>query len=125
MRAAVAHRDTKTLGIPDNDISSPFAGRLQDRQAQEISGHNCVRTLLVYLFDKLPVVMNRAVRAGILQKGTEDRLVEFEFFMVPNNEFDSMRLRAGAHDFDGLRMTGIGHKKCLTLWAILNCKTHG
>ena len=104
VRAAVAQRHAKALRAADGDVRAKFAGRLEQRQRQQIGGDGDQRAGRVRLFHEAAVIVNRAERVGILHQRAENLFAELESFVIADDDFNAQRFGAGLDNFDGLRM---------------------
>ena len=89
VRAAVAQRHAKALRAADGDVRAEFAGRLDQREREQIRGHRDERAGRMGLSDERRVIVNRAERIGILHQRAEDLFAEFENFRDRQRRFRS------------------------------------
>ena len=61
--------------------------------------------------NKFSVIVNCAVCGWILHKCAKNGVVEFEARKVVDLDLDTERLRAGTHDFNGLRVAIVRDEK--------------
>ena len=67
VRAAEAHRHAEALGRTDNYIRAPFTRWGEQRQREQVGGHQHQRTARVQCFDERTIVAHIATGARILQ----------------------------------------------------------
>src|SRR4029077_7032971 len=70
------------------------------------------------------IVKNLPVCRRILNQSTEERGAEVPGVVIANDYIDPERFRTGFHYGYGLRMTGIGHKKCPSRRLLPERKAH-
>ena len=115
VRSAETKGDTKALCASNCNVGAEFARRFYQRKRQNIGCDNDERAGVVCLFNKLGVVINRAVGRRILDERAENGIVQFEPREVVDLNLDSERFRAGADDFDCLRMAIVGDEKSFSI----------
>ena len=71
MRTAVAHRHAESLRRTDHRVGAPFARRREQRQREDIGGHDDLRVLRVERRGELAVIAHVARRTRILQQHGE------------------------------------------------------
>lgn len=76
MGTAIPCRDTESGRIPDHDVCSPFSGRLELGQGQEISRGNNQSTELVRRLCKCGPILDVAINVRVLNKNTTDVRLE-------------------------------------------------
>ncbi len=68
VRAAVEERDAEALGGADHDVGTHRAGRLEQRQREQVGGHDGEGVALVGGLDQRPRVEDAAGGAGVLHQ---------------------------------------------------------
>ena len=111
VRSAVAERHAEALRTADSDVRAKFARRLDERERQQIRGDGEHRASSVDFFREARIIVNRAERVGILHERTKNFLGEGKGFVIADDDFNPKRLRAGANDFDVLRMAVFGNEE--------------
>ena len=122
MRSSVTQWHAKTLGTADGDVRAEFAGRLYERERQQIRGDGEHGTGGVGFFREAGIIMNRAERIRILHECAENFVVEHKGLVTAHHHFDLQRRGAAADDFDGLRMAYFGDEEKIP--TILEPGTH-
>src|SRR6266536_2872743 len=105
MRPTVSEGHAQTLRVAHRDIGAEFSRWFQERQCKKIRSDNDQRASIVRLPNEFAVIIDRAVRGGILDKSAKNSVLEFEAREIADDEFDTERFRAGAHDCNSLRVT--------------------
>src|SRR6266550_2118658 len=98
-------RNPETLRVAHRDIGAEFSRWFQERQCKNIRSDNDQRAGIVRLPNEFAVIIDRAVRGGILDKSAKNSVLEFEAREIADDELDTERFRAGAHDCNNLRVT--------------------
>ena len=121
VRSAVTERHAEALRAADGDVRAEFAGRLDEREREQIRGDGEHRAGGVGFFREAGVIVNRAERVGILHERAENFFAERKIFVVADDDFDAQRLCARADDFDGLRMAVFGDEENIPAIACSRC----
>ena len=106
MRAAVAERHAEALGVSDRDVRPPLARRGEQRQREQVRGHDHQRPGGVCGGRQRAVIAHRAVRRRILEEDGAHARTDVELRRVADDHGHAACRRARAHDVDGLRMAG-------------------
>ncbi len=125
MRPAVSHRHTEPLRTADRHVRAELAGRLQERNGQEVGCHHHQCFLLMDLANERLIIQNYSVCRGILEQHPERLFVQREFSVVTDNDGNSQRFGARLDHRDGLRMTSLGNEKGVLAFASLQSVAHG
>ena len=115
VRAAIAHRHAEALRRADGDVGAEFAGRGEQRQRQQIGGHDGERALGVQRRDRRPQVAHRARCARILQERRRTRRPVEVGEGIADDRRPAERLGARAQHRDGLRMQSASTKNDFAL----------
>ncbi len=110
VRAAETERHAEALAVADHDVGAPFARRGQDRERQQVGGHDHHRACGMQVLTSSAVVAHFAVDARVLQQHAEAGFLKF--FDVGRRDgahFDADRFGAGLDDLAGLRQHVVGH----------------
>ncbi len=110
MRSAVAHRHAEALGRADDDVGTPFAGRREQRQRQNIGGDDDEPAACVHRVDERTQVADVAVCAGVLKKHGE-RIGARGVRRMADHDLDAERRGARAHDVLRLREHVVGDEQ--------------
>src|SRR5690349_4858474 len=102
--AAVAERNAEALGIADGDVGSPFAGRRQQGEREEIGrrGHEGARRMRGFAYGS--EVANRAISGRILEQRADHVAFKLEGVRIGGDNLDAAGGRARAYDGDRLRV---------------------
>ena len=72
VRPPVAHRHAEALGAADGDVRPELAGRPQEREGEEVCGHDDQSPAGVGALAEAPVVADRPARVGVLDQDPGD-----------------------------------------------------
>ena len=111
VRSAVAHRHAEALRVADDDVGTPFAGRRQQRQCEQVGRHAEKGVFCVNGIGDGAHVVDRPGRRRILRQHAEKLARLDQLRRRADDDLDAERLRARLHDVDGLRMTIAGYDK--------------
>ena len=111
MGAAVAHGHPEPLGRAHGDVRPELAGRLQERERQEVGGDDAEGSRRVGLREESRKVMDGAVRVRVLDQDAEAARGDWVGAVVPGDDLDPQRLRPGPHDVEGLGVAGVGDEE--------------
>ena len=111
------------MSASDGNVRAEFAGRFNQSQCEQIGCDGYYGTGGVGLFDETGVIVNGAIRVGILNQRTENFFIKLEGGKVAHNHFDAQRFRAGFHYVDVLRVAILGNEKDVP--SIFQRVTHG
>ncbi|CUK20922.1 hypothetical protein RUE5091_04573 [Ruegeria denitrificans] len=103
VRAAIAHRNAKALGRTDGDIRAHLAGRLQQRQRQDVGGDDSNCLMLMQRRDLFGEVTHVTMGARILEDRAKHRAC-VQRIGISDLYLDAQRLGAGFNDRDSLRV---------------------
>mmetsp|Transcript_1234 Transcript_1234/g.2447 ORF Transcript_1234/g.2447 Transcript_1234/m.2447 type:complete len:355 (+) Transcript_1234:1912-2976(+) len=110
MRPAVAKRHAKALRRADGDVRAHGARLFQQRQRQQIGGHDSDGLVLVQSRDQVGGIRESAEGAGVLEQGAKD-LLGLHAVTSRDLNLDPQRLGPGLDDRDGLGMTVLVHEE--------------
>ncbi len=96
------------MSAPHGDVGAPLAGRLEQREGEEVGRRRHERSHRVRLAADLLVVLDSPVRRRILHQRTDHAGPELETRGVRDDRLDAARLGPRAHHGDGLRVTPLG-----------------
>ena len=111
VRAAVAQRHAEALRRTDDNVGTPFAGRLEQAERQQVCRDDRQRARLVRRGDHTRIVTDRTVGGRILQQHAEHIVVELHRRRRGDDNAQAQGSSAGAHDGNGLRMAVGGDHK--------------
>ena len=103
MRAAITHRDTKTLCGTNRNIGSEFARRRKKQQTHKVASNCYESAMLVCRFAKSPIVVDLAIARGVLHNCTEIFSAPFMGTVIANDDFNTKRQCSCPNDFERLR----------------------
>ena len=104
VRATVAERHAEALRVSDRDVGPPFAGRSEQREREQVGGHDHQGTGRVCGGRKSAIVPHRTVGRRILDHDRADGRVDIEPRRVADDHRHPACRRARAHHVDRLRM---------------------
>ena len=110
VRTAVAHRHAEALRRADDGVGAPLAGRLQQRQREEIGGDHDVAARSVDGRHHRRVIAHVTVHGRVLQQHAED-VRRRRGTCRTDDDLDVERRRARAHDVERLRQHFVGDEK--------------
>ncbi len=113
VRATESHRQTEALVGTEHYVGTPFAGRRDEGEAEQVGGHGHLHSL-GFPFGNLGAVVDdftELVRA--LDDDAEIFLVGFELVDVVHYNLDALEVGAGLDDLDALREQVAGHEELL------------
>ena len=105
MRAPIPKRHAEALRTTDSNVSTEFAGRLQERQCKQVCRNNEQTTGVMHPFGETPVVMNCTICRRILDNRAENRFIEIYFLMVTDAQLDTEGFSARLQHRNCLWMT--------------------
>ncbi len=116
--ATGAHGHAKALGGAHHDVGALFAGGRDQREGQQVGGHDEGGLLGVRLFHIGAQVVDAAAGGGVL--GQRGEVVAIQqgvpfFGRVGQAHFQAQGLGAGLDDFNGLRMRVARHHEHVAL----------
>ncbi len=111
MRPAIAHRHAEALAVTQGHVGSPLARRRQQHQGQQIGGGDNERAGGVGLLGECAIVVDVAVGGRILHQHAEGRLGEVVLLVMADDDLDTQRFGAGAHDGQRLRVDEFGDEE--------------
>mmetsp|Transcript_19103 Transcript_19103/g.22013 ORF Transcript_19103/g.22013 Transcript_19103/m.22013 type:complete len:227 (-) Transcript_19103:412-1092(-) len=105
VRSAEAHRHSEALGQPEGDVRAHLAGRLRQRQAQQVGADNEEGPRLVHLCGLARPVDDVAVEVWVLHQHAANIFArrKVDVARVADDHFDAERLGPRADDGDGVR----------------------
>nr|WP_255276475.1 hypothetical protein [Actinomadura madurae] len=103
MRAAEPVRDAEPLRGADRDVRAGLARRAQQRQREQVGGHDRLGAALARPRDQGLQVADGAGRARVLQQDSEEVAVREPPGQVRGDHLDAERDRARPDDLDRLR----------------------
>src|SRR2546423_10275132 len=124
VRSTETEWNAETLCAPDRNIGAEFTWGFQQRERENVRRDNDKRAGGVRLIREMSVIVNRAVRRGILNECAENSVVEFEFREVVDFTFDAERFRARANNFDRFGVTIVRDEKYFPIWNRRVTKRH-
>jgi hypothetical protein len=119
MRATVAQRNTKTLGVANGDVGTKLTRRLEDGQGEQVGGGAEESLLLVDNVGELLVIVDTTVGIGVLDESADKGALSLPDELavvgehVTNDEVNSETLSSRLKDGEGLRVAGLRHDKGL------------
>ena len=120
-RSSVEQGGAQPLGGAEDDVRAPFARRGQQGQAQDVGGYGHLAMRVVGAGDEAAVVLDAALRVGILDHAGEEVGRELQFAVLACAERDALGHGAGAHHGQGLGEDALVHEDgvgaCLLLFA--------
>ncbi len=111
VRTPVPHRYTEPLGIAVDDVRAHFAGRRQEREAEEIGANGDSHAGGARARDQRAVVVHDAGFVRRLEQDPEQPIAKFDRGRIADDELDPERLGASQKDGERLRKTRVGGKK--------------
>ena len=99
---AVPHRHAEPLRVADRDVGAPFPGRREQREREQVRRHGDERSRRVGPLDERAVVLDPAVRRGILEQRPDHAGSELEARRICDDGLHAARLGARPHDGDRL-----------------------
>jgi hypothetical protein len=125
MRAAVAHRNAEPLRVADHDIGTPFAGWREQREREQVGGNGDEPARLVDSADEVAIVVDGAVRCGILEQRSEDCRAGRERAVVADHRLPSACARPRPNDVDRLWVTQLGDEEDVASVVAFHGVAHG
>ena len=104
MGASVTKWHAKTLGTPNRHIRPEFARRPQQGQAEQIRSDSHESACRVRLLHKTGIIVEFAIRVGILHQGAEDLIIKVKCLVIGDDDLNSHRPGARSYHVDSLWM---------------------
>ncbi|CCK15585.1 hypothetical protein BN136_1595 [Cronobacter universalis NCTC 9529] len=124
VRAAIAHRDAKTLGGAEDDIRALFARRGQEHQRHKIGRHAHNHFAGFQLANQFAIVMHLTGGADLLQQHAEQILMIERLWRVIDDHLKAERFGAGADHIQRLRMHIRGHEETIGVFQFADAFGH-
>ncbi len=104
VRPTKSEWSAETLRGADGDIGAKLARGPQERESEEIGRDHGEGTGGMHTTEKAGIVPNVAVGIGILHEGADQTSRQLGRPVIIHDDDEALRLRAGSHDVDRLRM---------------------
>ncbi len=108
---AIPERHAEPLRVAIDDVGAHLAGRLQEREREEIRADRDEHPRVVRVRDERLQVHHRAVLVGILEHHAEHARLELHRFHGADVQIDVERFGAGPKDVDRLRQASIADEE--------------
>ena len=111
MRPAVAQRHTEALSAADHDIRPEFPGRFDQSEGEKIGRHDKGSADSVDASGQVAVIVDPAIRGGILHEGAEVGGIERGLGPRARDDAQAEGFGPRAEQGDGLRMNIVRDEK--------------